>query len=395
MAELQSSNCLPHSGELKEVLRLGHLANILELQSKYDEPVTMFDDEPETPEQRRAWREALHRAFYRSFIGAASLSNVYMEPIRNTQVGPALDPQKPRQYAALVAQRSAAYNPRLRPQQDHEVFGSFGDWLFQDILSDTSSRAAMEETFRLNQGRAYGCRERSQLEPGHEDDELTRARRGCPIQAGEGLSHADAHLLALELLRLLWTCGCMAEQRPFRGLSPPRLMGGTCGPIFLWNVFEPVLVAFEESPVSTREGSAPCCLYLREPDEAQPSDEEPVMYPQALLEIVDQDDDRRRELAAEFVFTPPTRYKFFVYFLHRHLRAAFERAFFEPEEGQVAGDNFNSFLGFLRIFARDDSEDAISYYPEPMGDFGCAQFLDGTDVLLPWEPPQDSILMED
>lgn len=378
-------------------MRLDTLANAIELQSKYVEPMSMFDPEPETPEQRRVWKEGFHRAIYRSFIGAASLASVYMEPISDAQVGPTLDHLNARQCAAVCAQRFAAYNPWLHPQQDHDVFGGFGDWLFQDILSDATSRTAMEESFRLNQGRAHGCQERCQLEPDHPSDELRQARRGCPIQA-EGLSHADAHLLALELLRLLWACGRMAEQIPFDGLAPPRAMDGTYGPIFLWDAFAPSLVFCEELPSSTGEGSSPPCrLYLKEPDdEEQPGDEESAMYPQVLLEIADGTDERRNRLFfEESIFLPPTRYKFFVYFLHRHLRAAFENNFFEPDTGHAMENDFGTFLSSLRIFARDDGEEAEPYYPDALGHLLWAQFLDGADVLLPWGPPQDRILMED
>lgn len=356
----------------------------------------MFDNEPETPKQQREWKEAVHKAIYRSFIGAASLSSVYMEPIHDIHLGPTLDPEKPRYCAVASAQRCAAYQTKLDPQQDHNVFGGFGQWLLQDILSDTASRSAMEETFRLNRGRAYGCSERSQFEPADYDydDEMFQAKRGCPLQADDLLSHADRHLLALELVRLLWACGQMAEQRPFRGHAPARVMS-TCGPVFLWDAFAPLLIAFEEPPpVSTEEASTPPLLYLQEPHQAQLSEDRGGMFPQALLQIADQYNDWLSDLARQSIFMPPTKYKFFVYFLHRHLQAAFEPDFFEPESGQMAGNNFNAFLRNMRIFARDDSKGAISYYPDSLGNFEWAEFLDGVDVLLPWGPLQDRVFLE-
>lgn len=288
-----------------------------------------------------------------------------------------------------------AYNPRLYTKQDHDVFRCFGDWLFQDILSDAASRAAIGETFCLNHGRAHRCQERRQFKPDDPDDELTRARAQCPIQADEGLSHADAHLLALELIRLLWACGHMAEQRPFHGHLPPQFMGGTCGPIFLWDAFAPMLVFSEESPASAAEDSSWCRLYLKRLGaEAQPGSEVSAMYPRALLETADWTDDRRKELFAnDFIFMPPTKYKFFVYFLRRHLRAAFERDFFKPERGHRLLNDFEAFLNTLRIFAHDDGEDADPYYSSSLGNFESVKFLDGTDVLLPWGPAQERILM--
>lgn len=55
--------------------------------------------------------------------------------------------------------------------------------------------------------------------------------------------------------------------------------------------------------------------------------------------------------------------------------------------------HFYAFIQNVLIFARDDGEDSVPYCPDAVGSFAFADFLDGTEVLVPWGPLQDRVFV--
>lgn len=341
-----------------------------------------------------AWKQGMHRAIYRSFIASASLAGVYLEP--TFKAAASSDPeiqQLGRTDELSEAQLNflcqfAAYQPQATIEQDHEAFGNFGDWLLGNILSDTALRSDMEQKFALCVGRALGCDERRRYHRNVENDERW-GPQACPVRLAEGHSHADAHMVALELIRMLWVCGNIAEREPF-DLAELRSspLAGSCGPIVPWDMFGSRTITFTAPSRNLKLLFEPE-LYIT----IFPGIKEEPADTRRLVRQAERDYWELEQLKREGIYMPPLELKFFVYFLQRHLRVAFEPMFFQPDEGREIKDNFQVFKQDLRIFALDESEDRVPYYPNGASEkyFESADFLDGTDLLVAWGPLQARI----
>lgn len=151
------------------------------------------DGSPEDPERMEEWRRGLHKALYRTLIAGAALAGIYQEPWHAVEEREGLRNRR-EMNAHILTEKLRAFLPQFTVfqtittlAQDTAVYGPLDQWLLNDILSDTESRAAMEHSFEHGYGRATTC----------------AGRDGCSLVFGEG-SHAEGHLVLWELVKMLW-----------------------------------------------------------------------------------------------------------------------------------------------------------------------------------------------
>lgn len=329
-------------------------------------------------------QQAIERALYSAFIAGAILAPLYAHPLSQAQAHqndeisrPLVSSGTARPKLAEFLRQFPGYQARLEPQLDHQIFGEFGNWLLDDILSDTISRAAMNERFTLGYGRALACERRTgEPQPGGDQ------HRGSPVRLPDecGYTHADAHLVALELVRVYWICEQLQEFELLSCTDEPWVgMHSSYSPLLLWHRFVPQTIYLHPAEPDTDFKSLELVLDLETVNTGDNVDA--AMYEVALL-----DADQWRARAVRGVYLPHLVYKFFVCFLRRHLDAAFEPGVFE--EANIMGlrtSHWQQFPNLMQIFAKDNGENVRTYYPRSTEmELSNTNFLDGADLLVPW-----------
>lgn len=384
LSDLGSGSRLPNAAELEAVRCLHGLVVALEIRFRNSDCMhprfgQKPEDLPEAAEDMVRWVPGMHRAIYRSFILSASLISVYFELC--SAVEASNDPEIQQLGEAdwlsdtqeAFLRQFAPYNPKLDAGADHAAFGHVGNWLLESILSDTELRADMEHKFELVNGRGSSCRMRiaENLDP---DLLILLAddAEPCPAPRLDGYSHADAHTVALEVIRILWVCG---NNSVFDHETPDLdSVVGSYSPLVSWG----------SSTAETIRYSAQTHLFT--PKVYYEEVESCVDDPINIWDLVDgqsrnQIRERSLRMEEQGLYLPSLEYKFFVYFLHHHLQAALLPSLLEEEDGSDNLNNWESFIKDLRIFALDEDEDQATYYPSASA-FMDASFLDGTDLLV-------------
>ncbi len=156
-------------------------------------------------------------------------------------------------------------------------------------------------------------------------------------------------------------------------------MHSSYSPLLLWHRSVPQTIYLHPAEPDTDFKSLELVLNLETVNTGDNVDA--AMYEVALL-----DADQWRARAVQGVYLPPLVYKFFVYFLRRHLDAAFEPGVFE--EANIMGlrtSHWQQFPNLMQIFAKDNGEDVRTYYPRSTDmELSNTNFLDGADLLVPW-----------
>lgn len=382
LSDLGSGSRLPNAGELEAVRQLHGL--VVALETRFRNSDCMHprfgqkpEDLPERAEDMVRWVPGMHRAIYRSFILSAGLMSVYFELC--SAVEASTDPEIRQLGEAdwlsdtqeTFLRQFAPYNAKLDAEADHTAFGHVGNWLLESILGDAELRADMEHKFELVDGRGSSCRRRlSEYLDAEEAPFLVDDVEPCPAPRLDGYSHADAHMVALEVMRILWVCG---NNSVFDDETPdPDSVVGSYSPLVSWG----------SSTAETIRYSAQTHLFT---PEIYYQEVESCVYESInIRNLVDGDgrnqiQERSSRMEEQGLYLPPLEFKFFVYFLHHHLQAALLPSLFVEEDGSEYLNNWESFIKDLRIFALD--EDRATYYPGADA-FMDAGFLDGTDLLV-------------
>jgi len=191
----------PRMSDLMAAFALSRLAQALEYGVMLSEPWLPQDtsspwwtrDPPEDPEYLPEWRVRFCRAIYRTLTVGAALAGSYNEPMFRAPVELGLD--KALEMGKLSKtqfdffQQFAVCREKYNAEADNAVFGPIARWLLADILSNDEARHAMARRFEDGFGRAGYCQSRN---------------GDCPAALATGGTHSDAHLVAWEVMQLLW-----------------------------------------------------------------------------------------------------------------------------------------------------------------------------------------------
>lgn len=342
---------------------------------------------PEATELMDQWTCSMHRALYRCFTVSASLVSVYSEPYLACAESTVVEPKKTDEFRSLSEARQIAslrqfapYNPKLDAEADHAAFGHVGDWLLSDILADTELRAHMKQNFDLTMGRGKSCdgRRRRHLESEDEDeDELALEPGPCPVQLS-GYSHADAHSVALEVMRMFWASRNITISLDLYCEPDPEmeLLVDSYGPIIPWGYFEVANIGFT-SPVANPSVFFTPAIW---PEEITTRNKNQRSI-EFLLLFAGREHEESYRVRDQHIHPPPLQDKFFEYFLHHHLQSAFHPLLFQDRYTYDVFDDWDKFVEILNIFASDEVPHRATYYPGG-GQFDLAGFLDGADLLV-------------
>ncbi|KAK3896695.1 hypothetical protein C8A05DRAFT_39759, partial [Staphylotrichum tortipilum] len=171
---------------------------------------------PEPPDRVIQWMARVSQAVFRVLTVGAALAGTYWEPILVANAHP--DPEVrllTTEGAELEAKAwdfllsFAAYDLEAPLEAQDALFAPLVEWFLADILGDQQGRKAMAARFEKGVGRAKLCLDRG------EDENWP-----CPLATVigiDGSSHADAHLVVWELMKMVW----MVEQlRPWNSPEP-------------------------------------------------------------------------------------------------------------------------------------------------------------------------------
>lgn len=390
LACLESKRCCPTATELTALYDIHQLAIAMETWFTNYDPDEYYDCYfgDEAPRDYTSRRPAIHRAIYRGFIASSSLARIYLEPLTeatessDTEIQSILSasPLSDRQREFL--DNFPAYTERTSARENHEMFGQLGDWLLGNILSQTALRREVERSFSLGIGYAQGCNERNKQDL---DEDLYDFPWDCPTHCpakliGDDYTHADAHFVSLELIRMFWVC-CKMRHMVGRSERDPdhSTETGIYGPLAPFGWFGAARMAFSMPTVVDKDERPVPTMYTS----AYAEESKYNMLGYGLwYRLFDYPNEY--EIDGDGVYFAPLLLKFFSYFLQRHLQSAFKLDFFQLDWGREVFSDWESFTSNLEIFAEDSGQDANCYYPSPY-DFREADFLDGTDVLTTWD----------
>ncbi|CEJ89974.1 hypothetical protein VHEMI05788 [[Torrubiella] hemipterigena] len=388
LTQLESEHRSPNGTELVALYDAHELALAIAARLTRDNNDYYFDDSMRKDLTDR--QPAIHRAIYRSFIVSSSLAGIYMEPVMealrssDAEIQAILSAERLSHRQLDFLEQYPAYKDKTSAKDNHELFGTLGDWLLDNILSQGALREDMERSFTLGIGYGKGCQARNQQnwEPEYyEDWDLPSP---CPVKlSGDEYTHADAHLVALELVRTFWVCRKMLDMGWCWDTRPDdQAETGTYSLLAPFGWFGAARMAL--SMHTAGQDSVP--VPRIHVDAYSPGGKGDMIGDGLWKSLVNF--DIYYELDDEIVYVAPLLFKLFHFFLRRHLQSDFKTDFFRHEDGGEVYAYLDSFMDNLEIFATDDGEDAACYYPL-CGDFRYAEFLDGTDVLTTWDQVRD------
>lgn len=388
LSQLGSNSRWPDVSEMQAVCRLHKVAVALELRFVASEYAFPRNDQmeatqtPEPAEHMDEWTGGMHRAIYRSLIASAALVSVYFEPCLAAQLSTDLEvrrlvtTQRISDTQRAFLRQFTAYNPWLDDDLDHAVFGNIGDWLIHNILADVELRVAMEKSFSKNTGRGLSCSKRRRYDLKlNEATELTPGPEPCAVHL-DGYSHADAHFVALEVMRMLWACGNITKHVHYGGsFSELPILEVSYSPIILRDWYTPARVSFTASLVNQTPLFKPQLhIHLL----SKCAQENSIWF---LMDQAKPRPGSRVDLERQGIYMPCLQFKFFLYFLHHHLQATFHPLFFQEEDSNDVLNNWGYFQQDLGIFASDQVPGRRTYYPNP-DVFPEEGILDGADLLV-------------
>ena len=358
---------------------------------------------PEPPNRVSEWIARVSQAVFRVLIVGAALAGTYWEPILAAYVHP--DPEVrllTTEGAELEAKAwdfllsFAAYDLEAPLEAQDALFAPLVEWLLANILGDQQGREAMAARFDKGVGRAKLCLDRG------EDENWP-----CPLATVigiDGSSHADAHLVVWELMKMFWV---VEQLRPWNSPEPPPVSREDLS--WLKSVVDPRQSASPPSSSSTHSEPPPplalAVLFGQWRAEkvalptcpgftgdwytlhAYPAVSDPVKdaCPDAcpvqwLLDTAFYDSERPNH----FEWTdpvPPLELKFFEYFFRRKLNLCFSTDAFRTGRGDLLSLQCQEFVECITIFCHDDVEGRRS------GAMTDGDFIDGSELLSQW-PPQ-------
>lgn len=247
LQELGSTSRSPNRPELNEVWDLQRLARAVEYgltspdgfdPSQYlprDMRGKYPDGAPEDPENMPRWRSGMYKALFRSLILAAALAGVYQAPLAELRKEADFedyleDISSERQD---LIKKFTVFQAITTLEQDTRIFGSLDQWLLDHILSDGEARAAMAHSFDHGYGRGLICG-KGEFGPVE-----------CYIEFSGG-SHADAHLIIWDLVKILWIterlCRHVNGDNTDLSMCKSTLPKGIA-PVVLFQHFSPMKIA--------------------------------------------------------------------------------------------------------------------------------------------------------
>lgn len=337
---------------------------------------------PEAPERMDEWRRGVHNAIYRSFTTSAALSSIYQAPYAKAYQTPGIRQESGTTEGVLTAQRRiqskdllesfAVFRDSMTEAEEDTAFGTYADWLLQDMLSDKHDIATMNARFATCSGRARSCLAR-QSESG--DD-------GCPVQLVAGGSHAEAHAIALQLVRLWWvsrqimdTLGSNAMEIP---VDSEHLQMVPVGPVVPYGIFYPRMVYLPKPDYEPRYH-----LQFLATEPTKCANCPPGYY--GFIRFRFQDIDRIEPIGYR-VFAPLLQARFFAYFLRKHMKLAFHPQFFHgSNDSGWIHNGWSALQSSLMLFSLDNVQGRDeTYYPDSAAgeSFPYDGFLDGGDLLI-------------
>lgn len=322
----------------------------------------------------------MHKAIYRSLITGAALAGVYKEPYLELGSRPELILEQ-NDYTGPQHDEFLETFPLLRNSTTEEelekAFGSYSEWLLKSLMTDKDANTIMEQRFETCSGRAQSCHHRQSYEL---PENRILLRPGCPLELTAGGSHAQAHAVALELMRLLW-----ASTNIFDALKP-RTKGALSedeniciGPIAPYGYFTSFMVRVP----SEHKIQYPALINL-EPLGGISSDINGYDWDWIQSRFLYMD-DLGHSIYGNDGYFPFIQAKFFVYFARKYLKSAFGPDFFHVPDGAEYDNDWEAFHYSLLIFSLDDVEGRNKTYFDPDGYGGQFAFngiLDGGDLLV-------------
>ncbi|GAB1312678.1 F-box domain-containing protein [Madurella fahalii] len=388
---LSGSPLVPTVSELKAALALSDLAAAQEVVFYVQHTALPADWAPpeigmvlpEEPSRMLEWSRHVHKAIYRVFIAGAALAGAYTEPLfkASPELGLELvrdrDPLSRAQLNFL--EQYAVCNMAASPEAEEAVFGAFGAWLFESILSDKNGREAMAYRFRSGYGRARRCQN------------LKR----CPLRLVDGGSHSDAHFVVWEVMKMVWAFDHAVDAK--HAITRAAAAPDPWSPASPASSVSPASSAFPARYESQAEEgcdnafrTALVALFgVFRAEESTPIDQNVSTRRSAttFFDWIYTRSGRPNCIRATGDLVAPLTFKFFEYFLRRclglrFLPNAFHNATFD-------GEIFNGFATHSNIFGLDDDEDGEACYAGPditVQDLSRADFLDGSEILTSFHP---------
>ncbi|KAK3308170.1 uncharacterized protein B0T15DRAFT_490765 [Chaetomium strumarium] len=304
---------------------------------------------------------------------------------------------------ALTAIRTSERS--LEAQDD--VFGPIAEWLLDSILADKESRQAMADRFEQGYGRAEYC--------------LTHPRLpdGCspciakPLADGRG-SHSDAHLVVWELMKMFW----LVEQvRPHaldqwildrdaprppstqsEGVGTDKNNGGrlelTVAVFFgMFGAEETLLLTSRADSLDGPDG--PWRRLITRPavpetnGKGTPRDGMPpnIMSVAVLFNYIFNHSGRPNHIGWTDEPVAALEFKFFEYFLQRHLELCLDCQPFREDGFEFEYGSLQEFIVTIAIFSHDDVESRNSHcFWNWKARLEEADFLDGSERLTTYPP---------
>lgn len=363
MDALSSETRAPDMAELRAVWNLQRFAAALERRIIAKGGIARPRDRsgkeaPEEPARMDEWRRGVRKTTYLTLAVGAALAGVYQAPLRTLAKDDIREYKDwfsyPREPEVLAA-RWPALQTLTTPAQDAAVFGDLDAWLLAHLLdNDQDGRAAMTDRFARSYGRALTC----------------TGETYC-VCVLDGHSHADAHHVIWELIKMLWMAHKMHDLLDDNDAARRR---------------------DERRPSSSAHGRAlvaPFRYFVTlsvDPDSlsAASTTDAPLTRVFDFVEHVNSESGQMTNYQ-QGLQIPPLWAKFFVYFLHRHFDLAFDLEFLDHYE-ELAGIHTRGFetalTQTLGLFSLDtvDGRDCSNYH---LDDLCAVDFLSGDEILEP------------
>lgn len=368
----------PNASELHAVWQMHHYTQALTLcfelgDYRYPEDPP-GGSHPEEDSRMAEWRDSVQRAIYRSLLVTTALVGAYSEPLFEAQKSYNEElivstTDSTQQFSSQLLEFLHGFPIyKLHPTEDeqNQMFGFLAQWLLEHILADTKSRKTMKETFEKQRGRAREC----------------RLRNNCPLKISKSNgSHSDAHLVTLEIMRVLWMCENITRKVTINNL---RDKGNKelqrISPIALFGEFSFWLIDYTKARDAGKFGTE----FISSPFHGTPGSNYKSNI-ESLLKWVHARSGEPNHFEGSGAPTTPLKLKFFEYCLQQHVGAVFCDEFFVDEPGAEINDNLEMFLYCATLFSLDDDESRQRMDEEgPVhgsGDFLWVDFLDGSEVL--------------
>lgn len=318
----------------------------------------------ELPERMPRVRPTVHKAIYRGYILSAVLAGQYKEPLFVS-----LSTGKPRdEVIGMLCSREyieqfPVLKPINSPDEEEAIFGKTGEWMHKHMMDDVKAREAMAQRFESGTGRATQC-------PGVDE---------CHVHLLDGGTHADAHYLLWELMKIFWVWESELMPSPAVKLPPEErpVLHGPIGQMISPVGFSACKIGFPIEKGSEADFEA-LALFPDEPEKRSICSAvvNTIYTHSGLPNCNTQTEEQAGSMQT----------KFFHYFLRRYLGLRFVGGFFYDIDAEIS---YVDFSYSLNIFALDDvSGRRCLRAADGAGTSGLnsANFLDGSEIMEKYDP---------